>query len=242
MSPYREAASTSINCPRCGVETAGGELVACLDACGVWVTSEAAQTAFEPSELRPSRIASWVRTLCGCPLCGKSMTLRGHDMSLFQGCDAHGFWVDDTAVTQTGLGRTVMTARLGQARAQARLTKEARARAPQEERERAEAAERLERDRAQMLARDARERANALAQQALEREAAAAAEAARQREIEVQAAEARRLAQREAKRERLADQLRAAIAGGDMAPIIDELMRLDDAITTLANRVGDRGI
>lgn len=223
-SPYRESASASINCPRCSVETAGGELVACVDGCGLWVPSEAAQTAFESSELKPSRVASWFRTLCVCPLCGKQMTLRGHDMSLFQGCDAHGFWVDESTITQTGLGRLAMSARLGQARAQAKLAKEERTRALREEHARLES-----------LEREARERGTT-----------AAAEAARQRELEAEAlreqAETRARAAREAKRQQLAISVRAAIAGGDVMPIVDELMRLHDGIVMLANRITDRGL
>ncbi len=212
-SPYRESASSPILCPRCGIETPGGDLVACVDGCGVWVSSEAARTAFESSELKPSRVASWFRTLCGCPGCGKQMTLRGHDMSLFQGCDAHGFWVDESTVTQTGLGRLTMAARLGQARALAKLTKEERARVARDEPALREA-----------IDREVRERA------------AAAAEALRE------AAEARARALREAKREKLAVLVRSAVAGGDVMPIVDELLRLEDAIITLANRITDRGI
>lgn len=223
-SPYRESASSAIQCPRCGIETAGGDLVACVDSCGVWVTTEATQTAFEASELKPSRVASWFRTLCACPVCSKPMTLRGHDMSLFQGCDAHGFWVDESTVTQTGLGRVSMSARLGQARAHAKLAKDAQVQAAREEQA-----------RIAMLEHQARERGTT-----------AAAEAARQRELEAkaarEAAEERARALREKKRQRLAATVRAAIADDDVMPIVDELMRLDDAITTLANRMTDRGI
>jgi hypothetical protein len=114
--PYRETASSSIQCPRCSEQTPPGDLVACIDGCGIWVAAEIANDVLEPAELHPSRITSWFRKRCACPMCGTQMTLRGHDMSLFLGCDTHGMWIDDSTVTQTGLGRAAVAARLIDAR------------------------------------------------------------------------------------------------------------------------------
>jgi hypothetical protein len=40
------------------------------------------------------------------------MTLRGSEPGLFQGCDAHGFWIDTDTVQHTGLARGVDEAAL----------------------------------------------------------------------------------------------------------------------------------
>jgi len=222
--PYRESAGSSIQCPRCGVETASGDIVACVDGCGIWVHAETADVAFEASELKPSRITSWFRERCACPQCSKQMTLRGHDMSLFQGCDAHGFWVDDSTVTQTGLGRIAVAARVAHARAQAKLRKEAIERAAIEEREAVLAAERAARERGTTLAAE-----RARAREEAERAARAAEEA-------------RREALRLARRTELGTRIRAAVAENNVEPLIDELMRLHDAIEALAQRMTDARI
>jgi len=98
---------------------ASGSLASCVSGCGVWVSSEIASDALTGDELRPSRLPTWARVRVGCPVCGTQMTLRGHDMTLFQGCDPHGFWIDAPVVTQTGLGRPAVAARLAGARARA---------------------------------------------------------------------------------------------------------------------------
>ncbi len=223
-SPYRESATSTIECPRCGKRTASGEIIACIEGCGIWVSSEAAQTAFEASELAPSRIVSWFRTRVGCPLCSKQMTLRGHDMSLFQGCDSHGFWVDDSTITQTGLGRSSMTARLRDARDAAQRIIDERARPEREAREREAAArqreldlerEAAERERAQVLEREraARERELAVAAEAKARELAAAAEKQLKREAEAKAAREAEQRKRQAAAEAAArEQVRIAEA------------------------------
>lgn len=131
--PYRASTASSISCPRCGEETPPGEIVACVDGCGVWVTAAIAADVLEPSELSPSRITSWYREPCGCPLCGAQMTLHGHDMSRFLGCPTHGMWIDDSTVTQTGLGRVAVVARLIEARKAAKSKRDERERLRAEE-------------------------------------------------------------------------------------------------------------
>lgn len=222
--PYRESAASSIQCPRCGVETGPGDIVACMDGCGVWVHAEAAETTLEASELKPSRVTSWFREKCACPQCGKQMTLRGHDMSLFQGCDAHGFWIDDSTVMQTGLGRVAVAPRVLQARAHAKQRKrEALERAAIAEAER-KAQEQAARERGLTLEM----------QRALDREKAE--RAAREAE------EAKRRAARAARRDELADRVKKAVEGGNVEPLVDELMRIHDALETLAARMTDARI
>jgi hypothetical protein len=61
------------------------------------------------------------------------MTLRGHDMSRFLGCDTHGMWIDDSTVTQIGLGRVAVAARLIGARKAAKSKRDERDRLKAEE-------------------------------------------------------------------------------------------------------------
>jgi flagellar biosynthesis GTPase FlhF len=245
-SPYREPATSAIECPRCRKVTASGEIVACLDRCGVWVTSEAAHTAFEASELKPSRIATWFRTRVGCPLCGKRMTLRGHDMSLFQGCDAHGFWVDESTITQTGLGRTTMAPRMAEARAAAKRIVNELTRPEREasERERVLAAEEQAREIALAAEEEAKREAEAKrARDAAELQRQLAAEAAERERVrlaeELERQRQRAIAEAEALRARTIERVNAAIKSGDSAPIVDELLRLDAIVKELAARVTD---
>lgn len=201
--PYRESTAASIQCPRCGQETPPGELVACIDGCGIWVTSEAATTLFEASELKRSRVTSWFRERCACPLCSKVMSLYGHDMSLFLGCDAHGFWVDDSTVTQTGLGRSSAASRVADARVRAKAIVDARKRAAAE-------------------ARAAREAAAS--------EASARDEAARLEALARRMEEARvRAARLEAVRPYL-DLIAAAVESRDFLPLAEKLRELEERI------------
>src|SRR3954462_8198131 len=93
--PYRESAASSIDCPRCTRALPPGTLTGCVARCGIWVTSVIAADVFDAAELAPSRLTTWFRELTACPHCSVMVTLRGYDMSLFMGCEAHGYWVDD---------------------------------------------------------------------------------------------------------------------------------------------------
>jgi hypothetical protein len=120
-----------------------GAIAACSWGCGVWVNLEAAQDAFVASELAPSRVATWFRERVPCPHCSKRMALRGYDMALFQGCEDHGYWIDDETVGQTGLGRPWVAPQIQRARDAAkamRAEREAREAAEREAREEAERA------------------------------------------------------------------------------------------------------
>lgn len=197
-----------------------GDLAACIDGCGAWVTVEAAQLLLQPSELRPSRITSWFRERCNCPMCGVSMTLRGHDMSLFQGCDSHGFWIDDSTITQTNLAHPQHAARVSQMRAAAKALRDELARIAAEERARREAEPHV---RAQLEAAEAEARAEA------ERRAR-------------EEAEERARAAREAHRKRVHDVVSHAVERGNLHPIVEHLMRLEDAINSLASRITNAGL
>jgi hypothetical protein len=71
------------------------------------------------------------------------MSLRGYDMSLFQGCDDHGFWIDDETVGQTGLARPAMAPLVQRAREAAKTLREEVAKREADERaaQKAQAAE-----------------------------------------------------------------------------------------------------
>lgn len=108
----------------------------------MWVAAAAAPSVFERGELAKSRLTSWPRKRAPCPHCETEMTLHGFDMSRFLGCESHGFWVDDDAIKQTGLGRVAVAPRLKAAYAPVEAMKAAAARAVQEAREREEQARR----------------------------------------------------------------------------------------------------
>jgi endogenous inhibitor of DNA gyrase (YacG/DUF329 family) len=171
--PYRDSGiAASIDCPRCNKRMPPGALAACSARCGVWVDASIAAEALMADERRPSRLTSWARERVGCPRCGTPMTLRGHDMTLFQGCDDHGFWIDAEIVGQTGLGRHELADRLAAARKQAAAMTAHEERAKQAARD--EAAERArERDEAMAAAREAlEEKARASRREQAERAAA----------------------------------------------------------------------
>jgi hypothetical protein len=155
--PYRDSGiAASIDCPRCNKRMPPGALAACSARCGVWVDASIAAEALMADERLPSRLTSWARERVGCPSCGTRMTLRGHDMMLFQGCDDHGFWIDAEVVGQTGLGRQVLAARLADARKRAAAVTALEERAKQAARD--EAAERArERNEAIAAEREALE-------------------------------------------------------------------------------------
>src|SRR5512143_477704 len=141
--PYRESQLTTIDCPRCGrsLPAATEGIGACIAGCGVWVVAETAPELFAADELKPSRLTTWFRERSPCPHCSTQMTLRGHDMALFQGCDEHGFWIDADTVGQTGLGRPATAGRLARARAAADALKVEVERAEREAQAKARATE-----------------------------------------------------------------------------------------------------
>jgi hypothetical protein len=86
----------------------------------VWVSAAFAAKALEPVERAVNRVTNWWRPLVACPHCNEAMTRRGHDMVPFQGCDEHGYWIDDENVGQTGLARRAFAPLLDAARKHAR--------------------------------------------------------------------------------------------------------------------------
>lgn len=128
----------------------------------------------------------------------------------FQGCDEHGFWIDDENVGQTGLARRTFAPVLDAARK--------RARSIGEERKRARI---VEEERERVAAEEARARKAALRRQ--EEEAAATAHRA---EAEQRAARVRAC-------QPYFDLVRGAMEGGDPLPLAERLMKLEDMIRAL---------
>ncbi len=209
--PYRES-SVSVACPRCGRTMPSGELAACAADCGMWLAASAASRALAADELAPSRLTSWARERVACPICGTQMTLRGHDMTLFQGCDGHGFWLDRETVMQTGLAHPRHAPWLADARARAKALAAELRRAEEETRERAAK---------------------------LEREESEAAARAWQEKIEREKAERREQAARAALREPYASALREMMRSGFPDAIADLLAGQERTITKLAERVNE---
>lgn len=211
--PYRDS-QPSISCARCGRPLPPGDLSVCTADCGAWLNAEAASRALAAAELAPSRLTSWSRERAACPICGTQMTLRGHDMTLFLGCDGHGFWIDRETVTQTGLGHPRNTAWLADARARSKALVAEQRRTEEAERE---AAAKRERER--------------------EREESEAAARAWHEKNEREKAERREMAARAAAREPYASALREMIRTGFPDEIADLLARQDRQITKLSERV-----
>jgi len=141
-------------------------------------------------------------------------------MSLFQGCDKHGFWIDDSTVMSTNLAHPANAPRVAQMRAATKLLRDELARAAAEE--------------AARLAEEPAARAKREAEAARDRE-----EAARKAQRD---ADERARRQREAKRNRVEELVHRAVDRRDIDGLVDELMRLDDAITSLANRITNGGL
>jgi len=187
-----------------------GAIAACGWGCGVWVNLDSARDGFAATELAKSRLTKWFRTLAPCPHCSTMMTMRGYDMSLFQGCDEHGFWVDDETVGQTGLVRPAIAPQVQRARDRAKVL-----RVEQEAREAEERA-----------AREAEERNRDAGWEAMENKMrAAAAEQERRRQ------ESLRIA-------RLLPYLRTVKAiENDPEALATLLMRLEEKIDLLQARI-----
>jgi hypothetical protein len=218
--PYRESDTAAIDCPRCGRTMPPGAIAACAWGCGVWVNSEAAGDAFVATELAKSRVTHWFRKLAPCPHCSTMMTLRGYDMSLFQGCDEHGVWVDDETVGQTGLGRAAIAPQVQRAREVAK--------ARRVEHEAREAEERA--------AREAEERNRDADWEAMERGMRAAAEEERAR-ARAAAAEAERQRLERIRQARL-QKLTAMVKSLEFEPeaFAEYLLQLEEKIAALQDR------
>jgi hypothetical protein len=176
----------------------------------VWVSAAFAAKALEPVERAVNRVTNWWRPLVACPHCNEAMTRRGHDMVPFQGCDEHGYWIDDENVGQTGLARRAFAPLLDAARKHAR--------AFADELKHAELAEQ-ERERFAEREREAR-------RTALEQEERASAVAT------ARAAKAKRDA-RELACQPYLDLVRTALDGGDALPLAERLMKLEQMVQDL---------
>lgn len=193
-----------------------GELTLCTADCGAWLDAGAASRAMNAAELAPSRLTSWARERAACPSCGTQMTLHGYDMTMFLGCEGHGFWIDFDTISQTGLGRPVNAVWLADARA--------RAKALGAEQRRIEEANRDAADKQR------RER---------EREQTEAAARGWHEKNEREKAERREQAARAAAREPYADALREMMRSGFPDEIADLLARQERQLAELAARVAE---
>ena len=134
------------------------------------------------------------------------MTRRGHDMVPFQGCDEHGYWIDDENVSQTGLARRAFAPLLDAARKHARTLAEER------KRERMLEHERQQQEEARRLAREQQRQEAAVAHVRAQLDERAARERACQPYL---------------------DLVRGAIAGGDPLPLAERLMKLEEMVRAL---------
>ena len=189
-----------------------GAIAACTRGCGLWVDAETARDAFVPAELVKSRLTGWFRERVPCPHCNTQMTLRGHDMALFQGCDDHGFWVDEETVGQTGLARPALAEQVQHARDVAREM-------------------RLDEERREAAEREARA---ALERERIARENSAEAIAARKAADEAERRRQEALAWRRAP---IVGLLRQIAEHHDPVPLADYLIQLEEQVAQLRQRI-----
>lgn len=255
--PYREGTPPSglLDCPRCGKPLPPMDMATCPGECGTWVNASIQDIVFQSDEIAENRTTRWWRVREPCPVCKEQMLLRGsEDHELFQGCSKHGYWVDADTVSQTGLGRPGLVARLKKIRddEEERIAASVKRKADEQERARKEKeeAERLRQEREREAERlreegrkeaqrkadekqrkaDEKRRQGELKQRQREEAKREKAEANRRaHELEVQLAE-----QRQA---RLLEAVKAAMATGDPAPIVNELVTLDKLVADLTKRV-----
>lgn len=190
--PYRGGSTDSgLECPRCGKGLPPLEVATCMNDCGTWVTGEAASYVFTPDELAVNALAKWWRIRAPCPTCGVQMKSRNRDDdAMFQGCDAHGVFVDADVMHKTSLGRTDVRELLAARRAGADRQRD-------EERAREAALERAEQLRRQEAEKERREEEN---RRSGERAQQAAQKRAREEDIRLKREAEQR--QREAERAR----------------------------------------
>lgn len=210
--PYRESDNAAIDCPRCNRAMPPGAIAACTRGCGVWVNAETARDALLPNERAPSRLTTWFRECVPCPHCSTQMTLCGYDMSLLQGCEEHGYWIDEETVSQTGLARPLVAPQVQRARDAAKAL-------------------RLEQDR-----RDKEDRASRLAEERSRRESSAEALAALAAQKE---RERREAADRVARLRPYVQLLAPMFARGDFLPLAEHLMTLHETVETLKRRIAN---
>lgn len=214
-NPYREGSTPAgnIDCPRCGKPLPPLDIAACPDECGTWVSAQVSTVTFDPDEVRENLVTRWWRVRAPCPICAEKMTLRGLDDIHFQGCDQHGFWVDADTISKTGLVRPDLRERIQ------RVHDDADAQRAELER-RARIKEKADRDRERADAQ-ARLDADARERQRAEREAIR---------------ERQRTA---AMRTSIEKNVIRALASGNAASLVDEIVRLQEMIVDLAERLTD---
>ena len=105
---YRdERVPAALLCPRCQKPLPALDVASCDAKCGTWVSTFASTEVLTAAERVENRQIRWWRVRAPCPVCTEQMTLRNSEPGLFQGCDAHGFWIDADTIQHTGLARGV---------------------------------------------------------------------------------------------------------------------------------------
>jgi hypothetical protein len=106
--PYRdEKAPPELRCPRCAKPLPAVDVAKCQGGCGTWISTFASTEILSEDERRENHQVRWWRVRAPCLICAEKMTLRNSDPGLFQGCTAHGFWIDADTIQHTGLARGV---------------------------------------------------------------------------------------------------------------------------------------
>jgi hypothetical protein len=184
------------------------------------VTAFAASEAFAAHEIVENRLTRWWKVRAPCPLCSERMTLRGGEPGLFQGCELHGYWVDDDALAHTGLARDDLDRRLAAKRANP-------ARIEHERKQREELEEQRARERE---ARQRSERRPDLLPVAPHSDQLLATRQAVRAERPVAAQPDPELA-------RLVAIVEQAVRSGAARPLASELLRLQREVTALLERL-----
>jgi hypothetical protein len=220
-NPYRSGMGpTEAACPRCERALPPLDIARCAKGCGTWVTAFAASEAFAAQEIVENRLTRWWKVRAPCPLCSERMTLRGGEPGLFQGCELHGYWVDEDAIAHTGLAQDDIERRLSAKRADP-------ARIEQERQQREELEEQRARER------DARQRSE------LRPDLLPVAPHSDQLLATRDAARAERpvTPQRDPELARVIALVDQAIASGSTRPLASELLRLQREVTALTRRL-----
>jgi hypothetical protein len=104
---------TLLKCPRCKTEELpAADVARCPAKCGAWVSAFAANEVLTERDRRRDPVTRWWRMREPCPACTEKMVLFGDDPGLFQGCELHGYFIDEDAIPHTGLARGIDDAAL----------------------------------------------------------------------------------------------------------------------------------
>ena len=99
--PYRTLGGGGVSCPRCNGVMDGDILdrLECPRGCGEWLSRERLERQLSWNELEESEpdVLSLIGVPfpeTGCPVCGRTMTVRVGMRVVFDHCNDHGVWLD----------------------------------------------------------------------------------------------------------------------------------------------------